>query len=126
MLQTNFQTEQLAKVLQEVPRDWFRIDRVYNPQTKKHKLHFVCEYRGCGATFLKSSNISNHFRKHDNRRPYICYICNLDFTQSGNLKKHFEKDHPQSAPKTTKKDFEDEQRASKKCLLGKRAAASGD
>ena len=70
--------------------------------------------------FLKSSNIYNHFRKHDHMRPFVCYICDMDFTQSGNLKKHLEKDHPKRAIKINKKPAASVRVSSQSINLGKR------
>ena len=48
---------------------------------------------GCKMVTNKSCNMRQHFRMHDGRRPYECYICKASFTQVCNLKLHLIKKH---------------------------------
>jgi uncharacterized Zn-finger protein len=49
---------------------------------------YVC--KTCGATFLRSSTLKIHNRRHTGERPYVCSHegCHKAFAESGNLKTH--------------------------------------
>ena len=42
----------------------------------------------------KLSNMNQHFRTHDGQKPYHCHLCDMKYTQSGNLQYHYVKTHP--------------------------------
>lgn len=60
----------------------------FNKDTCRNRRSLICEYPGCGMTFNKSWNLLDHARTHTGERPYSCHLCDLRFTQKGNLNKH--------------------------------------
>ena len=67
--------------------------KVFSDDGKRSKQYFRCKYTSCMAIFSKSCNLRDHFRKHTNQRPYQCDICDKNFTQSGNLGRHYTNVH---------------------------------
>ena len=43
--------------------------------TSKERILFTCLYNGCNKIFTKSSNLKDHFRIHDGKKPYECHLC---------------------------------------------------
>lgn len=62
-----------------------------------HEGKIKCDY--CGK-YVKTENFKDHIDVfHDDKKKnqcYICYICNLMFTESNTLKKHIDMDHKAS------------------------------
>lgn len=54
---------------------------------EENRLNENVECPVCKGTYLKSS-LEAHIRNHSGERPYICLICNKDFTTKWNLKLH--------------------------------------
>ena len=79
-----------------IPVEWHQTIKVYNRETKRAKLYFQCKFAGCDSIFRKSCNLRDHFRKHTATRPFLCDICNKQFTQSGNLGRHLKNVHGQN------------------------------
>lgn len=68
----------------------FRYRYLDNSIRKKRVI--VCMYDGCTHEFSKTWNFLDHARMHLGLKPFTCSICNLTFTQKGNMVKH-EKQH---------------------------------
>lgn len=50
------------------------------------RIRFECEV--CDREFTNKSNLKKHLRTHTGDRPYECDRCDKAFTQSPNLKRH--------------------------------------
>lgn len=50
-------------------------------------MEFVCS--ACDYVTCNMTNIKRHVRLHTGERPFKCPVCNKDFNEKGNLKKHF-------------------------------------
>ena len=57
-------------------------------------LTFICKVDGCNKRFYKSCNLKDHFRTHDKKKPSVCHLCGMTYSQIGNLKKHHIREHP--------------------------------
>jgi hypothetical protein len=77
----------------DIPKQWYRIERILNHKTQRTKLLFKCKIEGCSSVFKKSCNLRDHFRKHTGDRPFKCSFCKKTFTQSGNLGRHLKNVH---------------------------------
>lgn len=86
-----------------IPDDWFEVSWVYCPKEGKDLIQYTCKFGGCNKTFRKLCNIRCHFRLHDSRKPFECHICLKQFTQYGNLKKHYQSTHPGGEMRLTMK-----------------------
>jgi KRAB domain-containing zinc finger protein len=72
----------------------FETLRFVNETTNKVNTMFKCNEETCGRVFSKLGNIRNHVTTHTTERPYKCHLCECEYTQKGNLMKHFGKKHP--------------------------------
>ena len=89
----NADAASLVKNFDGIPQEWHDIVKVFSDDGKRSKQYFRCKYTSCMAIFSKSCNLRDHFRKHTNQRPYQCDICDKNFTQSGNLGRHYTNVH---------------------------------
>lgn len=42
----------------------------------------------CGASFIQTSHLKEHIRRHSDERPYPCTQCDLSFKHKSTLKSH--------------------------------------
>jgi krueppel-like factor 15 len=49
---------------------------------------FACEWKDCGWRFSRSDELSRHVRSHTGFKPFQCNICNKSFSRSDHLTKH--------------------------------------
>lgn len=104
-----------------IPQEWFDVERKFNKDTGYYRRVFICRVNGCNKVFTKSCNMKDHFRTHDGRKPYMCHLCNSSYTQAGNLKKHYLRDHPNEDMQLLPHKVST---CKPKSLLGKRKAES--
>lgn len=62
--------------------------KIYDFDIHRHVITYTCEYEGCGKEFNKTWNLLDHVRMHEGIKPFQCSICQKEFTQKGNLRKH--------------------------------------
>ncbi|CAI2381578.1 unnamed protein product [Moneuplotes crassus] len=88
MYQTDLQKGSKIEDLTKSNGISFEAEVSYNKKTGRSRRSLICNYPGCGMKFTKSWNLLDHSRSHTGERPYACTLCNLRFTQKGNLNKH--------------------------------------
>ena len=66
----------------------FKVVKIANEGTKRHRTKFVCTFEGCGKICENKWSFLDHNRHHTGDKPYECKVCNKKFTQRGNLKQH--------------------------------------
>ena len=69
--------------------------KTFNAVTGKTRTMFRCKYDDCDKVFDKSSNFLSHQRRHTQLKPFMCRICNNQFSQPGSLKRHTLMKHPE-------------------------------
>ena len=66
----------------------FKIVKIANEGTKRHRTKFVCTFEECGKIWENKWSFLDHNRHHTGDKPYVCKVCSKRFTQRGNLKQH--------------------------------------
>ena len=66
----------------------FKVVKIANEGTKRHRTKFVCTFEGCGKICENKWSFLDHNRHHTGEKPYECKVCKKRFTQRGNLKQH--------------------------------------
>ena len=54
---------------------------------------FKCDHRECSKAFNQRNSLEIHKRIHSKSKPYSCQVCNMEFTQAGNLRTHIVRVH---------------------------------
>ncbi|GFT02053.1 krueppel-like factor 15 [Trichonephila clavipes] len=69
---------------------------------RKHKgvKPFKCEYPNCMKNFSRNEELSRHRRIHSGYKPYLCHVCSKSFCRKDHLSKHL-KTHLQISEKKT-------------------------
>lgn len=95
-----FQREKYIESL-KLPKDekYFHLLMPYKHQRiqeddeifQKVTYTYVCKYDDCDKVFSKACNFLDHVRMHEGVKPYQCTLCDKEFVQKWNLRKHFKK-----------------------------------
>ena len=62
-------------------------EKILPGQIPKEKKH-ICEWAGCGKSFITPSKLERHKRVHTGEKPFKCTTCSKAFSQKPNLKTH--------------------------------------
>lgn len=68
----------------------FKLLKIHNSETQRTKTKFLCTYGSCRKECANKWTFIDHSRHHTGERPYVCKVCNKNFTQRGNLKQHLD------------------------------------
>lgn len=68
----------------------YKVTKTRNLNNDTRERAFVCDYKDCGKTYLKSSHLKAHYRNHTGERPYSCPVegCERRFARSDELSRH--------------------------------------
>lgn len=68
----------------------YKVTKTRNVSNDNRERAFVCDYKDCGKTYLKSSHLKAHYRNHTGERPYSCPVdgCERRFARSDELSRH--------------------------------------
>ena len=80
----------------------YKFDVKNVPGFKKPVIVYTCMMKECGKEFLRTWNLLDHVRMHQDIKPYSCEICGKEFTQKGNMRKHL-KTHSQPSVESRKR-----------------------
>lgn len=72
--------------------DKFTLYTITRPDCNRVYHLFKCQHENgcCNRILLTLSKFTSHMRCHTNVRPFQCDLCDMSFTQRGNLQKHRE------------------------------------
>lgn len=77
-----------VRSLEEMKKFPYSSELRVNPKNDKTFVIYVCKHEGCDKEFLRTWNLLDHARTHQNVRPHVWEYCDKAFTQKGNLRKH--------------------------------------
>ena len=81
--------EQTAKIMANTERpDRVLSDKNSNKSNKRSPGNFEYECQFCGLKVHEEKLITEHIMTHSSDRPYLCTVCNRNFTHKHNLKRH--------------------------------------